>query len=191
MYKMLTLIQFDQIIVAHNKWDFIQMSCLTISFIFLLMVIYVVLHWVVSHRNSTVNTNDTRMTWQRAHLEYTLCHVHCTVYPYMCCVHSPDTKTHADEKKTARWWVSKWERNELVASILLLQMNRNRIKLNVIRVNELRERKIKVQSQEIMPENWISNLSFGLSFLVNVTKRNRNLFFQSYSLKKHTHTSST
>lgn len=31
---------------AHNKWVFIQMSCLTISFIFLLMIIYVILHSV-------------------------------------------------------------------------------------------------------------------------------------------------
>lgn len=58
---------------AHNKWVFIQMSCLTISFIFLLMVIYVILHSVAP--NSKVNTQPTDRhrewidTQQKAYLE--------------------------------------------------------------------------------------------------------------------------
>lgn len=43
-------VQFQQ--SSCNKWIFIQMSCLTISFIFLLMVIYVISHSVASNWKS-------------------------------------------------------------------------------------------------------------------------------------------
>lgn len=47
---------------AHNKWVFIHMSCLTISFIFLLMVIYVIFAFC---RPEFESQHTNRAKWQQ------------------------------------------------------------------------------------------------------------------------------